>query len=108
MKTILAVLILGFATLSLYAQTQQPTREECTSQVVMVGQHPEKLQSLPFRDLFALEKEMYACSRVYKEWSFSLADATITQIQLQRCEEFISRHNLDDAFLKEDEDRVGK
>ncbi len=108
MKTIFAVVILAFATPSLSAQTQQPTRDLCTSHVVMVGQHPEKLQSLSFRDLFVLEKEMFACSQVYKEWSFSLADATITQLQLRRCEEFISEHNLDDAFFKEDEDRSSK
>jgi hypothetical protein len=98
--------VLGFAC---SAQAQQsPTREQCNSSVEFLSQNRDNLSTIPFKKLFLMEKEMFTCSKLYKEWSYSLADATISQFQLARCEDFINKHKLDDAFFKEDEEAVAK
>lgn len=107
MKTILAaVLVLGFGGAA-HAQ-QQPTREQCDSVVKLMGETPGKLRSMPFKKLFDAEKFVFDCASRYKSYSYSVADATLSQLMLERCEEFIHERELDDKFLARDAKLYGE
>jgi hypothetical protein len=79
-----------------------PTYQQCEADTKALGQHLDKLMAMSFKQLFTVEKEEFACAKEYKNYAFSEADATITQLQLTRVENFITEHKLDSQFLEED------
>jgi hypothetical protein len=109
----LAVLLLSVASVfTTHAQSQEaqkpPTKEECDSLAVSIGQTAGKLRSMPFRKLHEAEVAMFNCAKSYKLYPYSAVDATISQAMLERCEDFIHDRELDDSFFAWDEKLYGK
>ena len=84
------------------------TREECDSLVISVGNTPGKLRSMPFARLHEAETALLECVNTFNLYEYSVADATISQVMLERCEEFIHERKLDDSFFAWDEKLYGK
>jgi hypothetical protein len=104
MRYALAVLLtLGGWIFTAQAQSQEaqhsPTRKQCDSIVQSIGKTPGKLRSMPFKKLHEAETVVFNCSKTYQLYAYSVADATISQFMLERCEDFIHDRELDDSFF---------
>jgi hypothetical protein len=113
MRCALAVLLvlagLPFATEAPSQQEQQaPTKQECDSIATSFGRIPGKLRSMPFRKLHEAEMIAFNCAKTYKIYPYSVLDATISQMMLERCEDFIHDRELDDTFFAWDARLYGK
>jgi hypothetical protein len=108
----LALLVVAVSAISTQAPSQQKrkslTKEECDSIVTSVGTTPGRLRSMPFRKLHETEVVVLDCVKTYKLYAYSVADATISQFMLERCEDFIHERELDNDFFTWDEKLYGK
>jgi hypothetical protein len=111
MKRILvAILVVAFAGVAQAQQKREheaPTRELCDS-MVMVLAEPGNIQSAPFKKLSEAEKLAFNCASKYQSYSYSLLDASISQVMLERCEGFIHERILEDKFFEWDAKLSGK
>ena len=101
MRTVV-LLLLVLASVMAQAQKQEKqsvTKEECDSVVLALGKNPVKLRSTPFKQLQQTEAKVFQCASTYETYQYSVTDASLLQVIVERFEDYIRERGLDAEFF---------